>query len=79
MGRSSNAICLANMRARASRSSSRGASVAAGAGLDGAGRPLAGQILEGLAEAAAVKKTDESDDVATGAAAAAEENLFVGC
>jgi len=37
---------------------------------------LAGQILEGLEETAAVKKTHESDDVAARGAAATEENLF---
>ena len=41
-------------------------------------RPLAGQILEGLEEAAAVKKTHEGDDVAAGDAAAEKENLFSG-
>src|SRR3984957_13332247 len=68
-------IDLANMRSRASRSSSRG--IRRGRRRSGRRwRPLAGQILEGLEEAAAVKKTDESDDVAAGDAAAAVENLF---
>src|SRR5580693_2176617 len=39
-------------------------------------RPLAGQTLDRFAEVAAVKKLDQSDDVATGAAAAAVEHLF---
>ena len=38
--------------------------------------PLAGQIFDRFVEAAAVKKTDESDDIALRSALTAEKNLF---
>jgi hypothetical protein len=40
---------------------------------------LAGQTLDRFAESAAIKSLDKGDDGATGAAAAAVENLFFDC